>query len=110
MACEDEQEFGVSYWISFAAVIEVTTVKVVFVLARKWGAPAKHGGVPNAYVKASKEELDIFVRIPKLKISAEVLQRLGVTSKDQLMLELQKTLYGLKQAGRLEQISAPQAR
>lgn len=36
--------------------MELSTVKVVLVLARKWGVPAMHGDNPDAYVKADKEE------------------------------------------------------
>eukprot|EP00644_Phytophthora_capsici_P019545 jgi/Phyca11/133583/e_gw1.570.7.1 len=72
-------------------------------LARKWRVPAKHGDVPNAYVKADKEaELDIYIRVPQgMKVSEEIKRRLGVVSDKELVLELQKALYGLKQAGRL---------
>lgn len=55
VACGNEQEFGVNYGITFAAVIEMTSVKMIFVLAMKWCVPAKHGDVPNAYTKADKE-------------------------------------------------------
>ncbi|KAE8991327.1 hypothetical protein PR001_g21255 [Phytophthora rubi] len=36
-----------------------------------------------------------------MKIPEEILRQLGVTSDDDLVLELEKALYGLKQAGRL---------
>ncbi|KAE8991177.1 hypothetical protein PR001_g21300 [Phytophthora rubi] len=40
--------------------------KVVFVLARVWGVPVRHGDVPNANVKAKKEEhLEILMHIPQ---------------------------------------------
>ncbi|OWZ15971.1 putative mitochondrial protein, partial [Phytophthora megakarya] len=98
-----EQEYGVDFNITFAAVIDMSSVKLIFALARKWRVPAKHGDVPNAYVKADKEpELVIFIRIPQgMKISEEALKKLGVMSEKDLVLELQKALYGLKQAGRL---------
>ena len=50
----DEQVFGVNYGVTFAAVIDMSSVKMIFALARKWKVPAKHGDVPNAYVKADK--------------------------------------------------------
>ncbi|KAG3093774.1 hypothetical protein PI125_g16719 [Phytophthora idaei] len=67
----------------------MTSVKIILVLVRKWRVPAKHGGVPNAYVKADKEEeLRIFIRIPKgMEISEEMLKRLGVTSEDEIVLD-----------------------
>eukprot|EP00644_Phytophthora_capsici_P019020 jgi/Phyca11/133345/e_gw1.420.2.1 len=36
VACGNEQEFGVNYNITFAAVIDMSNVKLIFVLARKW--------------------------------------------------------------------------
>ncbi|KAE9006602.1 hypothetical protein PF011_g11519 [Phytophthora fragariae] len=75
VACGNEQEFGVDYSVTFSAVIEMSSVKLIFVLARKWRVPAKHGDVPNA--------------------------PLGVDNDSELVLELLKALYGLKQAGRL---------
>uniref|UniRef100_A0AAV1UE71 Reverse transcriptase Ty1/copia-type domain-containing protein n=1 Tax=Peronospora matthiolae TaxID=2874970 RepID=A0AAV1UE71_9STRA len=46
--------------------MELSTVKVILVLALRWGVPARHGGIPNAYVKADKEEhLDIYLAIPQ---------------------------------------------
>ena len=54
VACGNEQVFGVNYEVTFAAVIDMSSVKMIFALARKWKVPAKHGDVPNAYVKADK--------------------------------------------------------
>ncbi|GMF60847.1 unnamed protein product [Phytophthora fragariaefolia] len=66
VACGNEQEFGVNYSVTFAAVIEMSSVKLILALTRKWRVPAKHGDVPNAYVKAKKEaELAIYIRIPQ---------------------------------------------
>ncbi|KAG6616520.1 Integrase catalytic core protein [Phytophthora cinnamomi] len=103
VACGNEQEFGVNYSVTFAAVIEMSSVKLILALARKWRVPAKHGDVPNAYVEARKEaELAIYIRILQgMAIPEEILKQLGVTSDDELVLELEKALYGLKQAGRL---------
>ncbi|GMF45370.1 unnamed protein product [Phytophthora fragariaefolia] len=59
--------------------------------------------VPNAYVKADKEEdLRIYIRVPRgMKIPEEILKKLGVETDAEVALELKKALYGLKQAGRL---------
>ncbi|KAG6614663.1 Integrase catalytic core protein [Phytophthora cinnamomi] len=69
---------------------------------KKWRVPAKHGDVPNAYVKADKEEdLRIYIRVPQgMKIPKEILKELGVETDAEVALELKKALYGLKQAGR----------
>ncbi|GMF59553.1 unnamed protein product [Phytophthora fragariaefolia] len=103
VACGNEQEFGINYGITFTAVIGMTSVKLILVLARKWGVPAKHGDVPNAYVKAEKEaELDIYLRIPQgMVLPKEQFEKPGVPSPNELVLELGKALYGLKQACRL---------
>ncbi|GMG14877.1 unnamed protein product [Phytophthora fragariaefolia] len=103
VACGNEQEFGVNDHITFAAVIDLTSVKLILALAQKWRVPAKHGDVPNAYVKAVKEAgLTIYIHPPQgMVISEEVLKLLGVESAKELVLELQKALYGLKQAGSL---------
>ncbi|KAE9324368.1 hypothetical protein PR003_g16747 [Phytophthora rubi] len=95
VACDNEQEFGVDYSVTFSAVIEMSSVKRIFVLARKWRVPATHGDVPNAFVKAEKEaELDIFLRLPRgMVIPKDVRRRLGVTNNSELMLELMKTLH-----------------
>ncbi|OWZ11907.1 hypothetical protein PHMEG_00015005, partial [Phytophthora megakarya] len=65
--------------------------------------PCKHGVVPNAYVKADKEaELGFLTRLPQgFEISEEKLKKLGVTSEEEQVLELQEALFRLKQAGRL---------
>ena len=64
-ACGNEQVFGCDYNITFAVVMDMSSVKIILALARKWRVPAKHGDIPNAYVKAEKEpELRIFLRIP----------------------------------------------
>eukprot|EP00644_Phytophthora_capsici_P018852 jgi/Phyca11/132500/e_gw1.174.10.1 len=91
VACGNEQEFGVNYGLTFAAVIEMSSVKVILALARRWRVPAKHGDVPNAYVKADKEaDLDIFIRLPQgMTVPVEVLKMLKAEDSDELALELQ---------------------
>ncbi|POM76464.1 Transposon Polyprotein Reverse transcriptase [Phytophthora palmivora] len=77
VACGNEQAFGVNYSIMFAAVIEMSSAK-------------------------KEAELAIYIRIPQgMDIPEEIRRQLGVTSNDELVLELEKALYGLKQAGRL---------
>uniref|UniRef100_A0AAV1U887 Integrase catalytic domain-containing protein n=1 Tax=Peronospora matthiolae TaxID=2874970 RepID=A0AAV1U887_9STRA len=55
VACGNEQVLGVDYTLTFAAVMDLSTVKVILALAATWGVPAKHGDIPNAYVEADKE-------------------------------------------------------
>ncbi|OWZ03325.1 Copia protein [Phytophthora megakarya] len=99
--CGNEQQFGVDYSVTFSAVIDMCSVKLVFALARKWRVPAKHGHVPNTYVKADKEaEMDIYAHLPHgMKIPEKARKKLGVTRDNDLVLELRKELYGLKRRG-----------
>uniref|UniRef100_A0AAV1UY47 Retroviral polymerase SH3-like domain-containing protein n=1 Tax=Peronospora matthiolae TaxID=2874970 RepID=A0AAV1UY47_9STRA len=71
--------------------------------AATWGVPAKHGDIPNAYVKAGKEQqLDILLQMPRaMTIDQDVLKMVGAVTKKGVVLQLRKSLYGLKQAGRL---------
>ncbi|OWZ22783.1 putative mitochondrial protein [Phytophthora megakarya] len=92
------------YSVTFSAMIGMCSVKLVFALARKWCVPAKHGDVPNDYVKADKEAggLDIYAHLPHgMEIPEKARKDLGVTSDNDLVLELRKALYGLKPAGKL---------
>ena len=64
VACGNEQDRD--YDINFAEVMDRSNVKTVLALAIKWRVPAKHGDIPNAYLKAEREpELRIFLHIPK---------------------------------------------
>ena len=58
--CGNEQVFGVDYALTFAAVMDMTPVKVILALAATWGVPAKHGDVPNAYVKQRRNIISRF--------------------------------------------------
>ncbi|KAG2849647.1 hypothetical protein PC118_g9195 [Phytophthora cactorum] len=101
VACGNEQVFGIDFNLTFAAVMELSTVKVILVFARLWGMPARHGDITNAYVKAGKEQhFEIYLEIPQgMAIGEDVLRKLGVDSKGRLALRLRKSLYGLQQAG-----------
>nr|CCA26030.1 PREDICTED: hypothetical protein [Albugo laibachii Nc14] len=103
VACENEQLFGVDYTVTFAAVMELSTVKVILVLSRRWNVLARHGDVPNAYVKAEKEpHLDVYMKVSKrMKTDEMDLKRYGLNDSSKLELLLNKSLSGLKRAGRL---------
>ena len=46
--------------------------------------------------------MHFYLRVPQeMEISANKLKEIGVLSSDEVVLRLQKSLYGLKQAGRL---------
>uniref|UniRef100_A0AAV1T842 Polyprotein n=1 Tax=Peronospora matthiolae TaxID=2874970 RepID=A0AAV1T842_9STRA len=103
VACGNEQVFGIYYQLTFAAVMDMSTVKVIIALAATWNVPAKHGDIPNAYVRANKEaNLEILLQVPRgMEVNDTTLQQLGAKDKNGVVLQLKKSLYGLKQAGRL---------
>ena len=73
------------------------------IFSKRWNVPARYDDVPNVYVKAELEEhLDIYMKVPKgMTLSEKEIGGLGVKSSTDLALLLKKSLYGLKQAGRL---------
>uniref|UniRef100_A0AAV1VBX8 Integrase catalytic domain-containing protein n=1 Tax=Peronospora matthiolae TaxID=2874970 RepID=A0AAV1VBX8_9STRA len=103
VACGNEQVFGIDYQLTFAAVMDMSTVKVIIALAATRNVPAKHGDIPNAYVRANKEaNLEILLQVPRgMEVNDTTLQQLGEKDKNGVVLQLKKSLYGLKQAGRL---------
>ncbi|CAI5746301.1 unnamed protein product [Peronospora destructor] len=103
VACGNEQSFGKDYTLTFAAVMDMTTGKVILVLSQVWRVPARHDDVPNAYVKVSTEpDLNIYLYVPQeMKVSQTEIQRLGVEHAGQVVLQLKQSLYGLKQAGQV---------
>ena len=83
--------------------MDLGTVKLILVLLRRWKVPARHGDVPNAYVKAEKEEhLNIYMKVPKgMTVAEKEMKNVSAKTPNDLELLLKKSLYGLKQAGRL---------
>ncbi|KAE9041243.1 hypothetical protein PR003_g7581 [Phytophthora rubi] len=83
--------------------MDLSTVEVILVFTRCGRVPARHGDIPNVYVKADKEQhFGIFLEIPKGMVIPEgMLCALSVDSNIKLALRLKKSLYGLKQVGRL---------
>ena len=73
------------------------TVKLMLVLSRRWNVLARHGDVPNAYVKAEKEEhLDVNMKVPKgMILDEKVSKAMGAKSSNDLALLLKKPLNGL---------------
>ena len=94
---------GVDNSFNFAAVIDLTTVKVILALAVTWGVPATYGEIPKAYFKADKDaHLDICKQLPSgMSVSEKTLREHGAANANELVLDLCKSLYELKQAGRL---------
>nr|CCA15754.1 PREDICTED: hypothetical protein [Albugo laibachii Nc14] len=103
VTCGNEQLFGADYTLTLAAVMELSTVKLILDLSRRWNVPARHGDVPNAYVKAEKEpHLDVYMKVLKgMKIDQMDQKRYGVNDSSKLALLLKNSFYGLKLAVRL---------
>ena len=58
--------FGKNYTVTFAAVRDMTTAKVILALSKIWDVLEHHWDVPNVYVKASTEpDLDIYLYVPQ---------------------------------------------
>ena len=66
MACGNGQVFGVTFGVNFAAVIDMSSDKMMLALARKWQFPAMPSDILNANMTADKEEeLDIYICVPQ---------------------------------------------
>ena len=94
---------GRDYNLKFAAVLDMTSGKIIVAVDRLWDVRASHFDVPSAYLKAYKEEeIEIYMRVLEgMTISVDQLRRLNVTDASDTCLRLIKGLYGLKQAGLL---------
>ena len=75
--------------------------KFVIAMSALWGVPAVHWDGPNAYVKVEKEEdIEIYLEIPK-GFDLHAQKGFERTKPSEAALRLRKSLYGLKEAGRL---------
>jgi hypothetical protein len=104
VACGNEQEYGINFYETFAPVMEMQpTFMTIFALGIMWGVMPEAGDIPNAYPRAQVEDwLNVHLFLPKGKnLTKEELNKLGVKSEKQVTPKLKKSLYGLKQAGRL---------
>ena len=103
VVCGNEQIAGENFNKIFAPTLELMNARVIIAYATMWGVPPMHGDIPNAFPRADTEEgIEIFVEIPAgAKISQDIMDNFGVERQNQLVLKLNKSLYGLKQAGRL---------
>nr|CCA24800.1 GagPol polyprotein putative [Albugo laibachii Nc14] len=91
VACGNEQLVGVAYTLTFAAVVELSTVKVILVLSRRWNVSARHVHVPNAYVKAENEpHLDVYMKTLEQAIVLEIVQGWVYSMHDGYVLYFKK--------------------
>ena len=93
VVCGNEQVFGVDYTLTFAAVMDLGTVKLILELSRHWNVPARHGDVPNTYVKAENEEHleNIYMKVPKgMAMKEKEMKDLNAKTPNDLALLLKK--------------------
>jgi len=99
VACGNEQTYGINYEDTFAPVLDLATMRLILALSVIWGYPARHGDIPAAYTRAAIEtQNDIYMYPPHgMSLTSEERSAGGEVP----VLKLQRSLYGLKQAGRL---------
>ena len=101
VACGNEQVYGKHYLIKFSPTLSMSTGYFILGLSIKFGVRPQHGDIPNAYVHATLNFV-LMMEIPAgIFYGEEILKSFGVTKQNQLVFKLKKSLYGLKQAGRL---------
>ncbi|GMF35798.1 unnamed protein product [Phytophthora fragariaefolia] len=75
----ERYKYGVNYTYTFAAVLDLASSRLILVIARKWGVPARHGDVPSAYFKADKgTNIENLLRI---QLGVEISKALFNTAK-----------------------------
>ena len=62
VACGNEQVFGRDYNVTLAAVMEVSSVKMILALARIWRVPAQHRTYPPHTSKLRKNQNSISIK------------------------------------------------
>ena len=91
--------------MTFSAVMSMTTATIALALARYDASLPRNGEVPNKNVKAEKEkedDLEIYLHLPQCIImdgSKVKVDHQG--DRGHAALRLKKSIYNLKQAGRL---------
>jgi hypothetical protein len=99
VACGNEQQAGINYNDTFAPVLDQATARMILALSVIWHCPARHGDIPAAYTKAAIEsDSDIYMYPPNGMVLTEDERIAGGLTPG---LKLQRSLYGLKQAGRI---------
>jgi hypothetical protein len=99
VACGNEQQYGINYEDTYAPVLDLASVRLVMALSVVWGHPARHGDIPAAYTRATIDTQDDIFMYPPLGMSLTDEERSA--GGEILVMKLQRSLYGLKQAGQL---------
>eukprot|EP00854_Cymbomonas_tetramitiformis_P017987 gene17987-biopygen18566 len=84
----NKQEYGVDYYDTFAPCTQLSSVRIVIVLALNLGLVVYHMDVDTAFLNSVLEE-DLYVRLPR-----------GLVYGGHRCAKLLKAVYGPKQAGR----------
>jgi len=93
------QLFGVDYFETFAPGIQLTSLRIILILAVNFGLDAYHCDVKNAYLNADLDEC-IYARMPREFVSDKYQHLLDGINDTHVYAKITKSLYGLKQAGR----------
>jgi hypothetical protein len=84
----DRQIEGVDYWETWAPVVQWSTVRTMMILSTKLGLVSAQADITGAFVHADLKTTEhIYVRQPR-----------GMSRGRDLVLKLNKSVYGLKQA------------
>uniref|UniRef100_M4B7S5 RxLR effector candidate protein n=1 Tax=Hyaloperonospora arabidopsidis (strain Emoy2) TaxID=559515 RepID=M4B7S5_HYAAE len=82
LAYGNERVLGVAYGLIFAAVMNLSTLKVILALADTWGVPAMHGDIPTRMSRRTKKAHSwIYLHLPRnMSVSNTMLREHGATS------------------------------
>jgi hypothetical protein len=85
------------------AVVDMTVIKLLLAIAATWNVDAIHADAPNAYVQAELgDDYDLYMELPRgMRLTREMLIDSKVDRGDDVVLKRRKSLYELKQGGRL---------
>jgi hypothetical protein len=90
---------GIDFKDSFAPTLRGTSLRILFSLAAELQLQVHHMDFENAYLNADVDE-DVYMTIPEgLDVEAMALKA-GLDLHKRLVLKVEKSLYGMKQAGR----------
>ncbi|KAK3235825.1 hypothetical protein CYMTET_53986 [Cymbomonas tetramitiformis] len=84
----NKQEYGVDYFDTFAPCTQLSSVRLVIILALNLGLDVYHMDVETAFLNSTMGE-DLYVRLPR-----------GLEYQGRTCAKLLKAVYGLKQAGK----------
>ena len=93
----DQQIEGVDFFDTFAPVVQWSTVRMLLVLSLTLGLATKQVDYVSAFCQALISE-DIFIRLPKGWRKLNALGGLKKSFKDDHVLKLNRSVYGLRQS------------